>query len=147
MTYKFNNLTKEELILLLEDVISKKEKQRISTSKYLHDRQEYRLFHACKQNAKKKGIEFSISLEDIIIPEFCPLTGVRITNIFGRGRVPTNASIDRKNSSLGYTKENIWVISDLANRMKQNATEEELVMFAKGIISYYERKNARIIPD
>lgn len=100
---------------------------------YLATNPEMRLFHATKQRAKKAGIEFSLTLSDIKIPEVCPYLGLPITNIYGCGRIRTNASLDRIDPSKGYVPENIQIISDLANRMKQNATSDELLLFADGV--------------
>ena len=47
-------------------------------------------------------------------------------------------SIDRKIPSLGYMKGNIWVISYRANRIKNDATVEELELLAKGMRKVYE---------
>jgi hypothetical protein len=46
-------------------------------------------------------------------------------------------SIDRKDNTKGYTKDNVWVISQLANQMKSNATPEQLRAFARWILSEY----------
>ncbi len=42
---------------------------------------------------------------------------------------------DRIDSANGYTKDNIQVISSIANRMKWNATKEQLLTFCKGVLS------------
>lgn len=124
---------KEEYEKLLDKVI----KQRAYVKQYQHERQEYRLLAAAKQRAKSSNLEFALELEDINIPEYCPYLNCEITNIFGEGRVWSNASIDRIDSSKGYIKGNIQVISDLANRMKQNASVEQLIAFANGILKLY----------
>jgi len=54
--------------------------------------------------------------------------------LVGRSNSP---SIDRKDNSKGYTKENVWIISQQANQMKSDATPEQLKKFAKWIISEY----------
>ena len=84
--------------------------------------------------ALKKDIKFSLKPEDIFIPETCPYLGVTLTNLYGSGRHQTNVSLDRINSSGGYTKDNVQVISSLANIMKNSATEKQLIAFAKGIL-------------
>lgn len=127
---KYKNLTAEEKLAI----------HRQQTKDWIKNNQAARLYQACKNNAKKRNVEFTIDLEDVIIPEKCLLLGVPLTNINGQGRVKTNASIDRVDPSKGYIKSNIRVISDLANRMKQNATETELIAFAKGVLNCYDRK-------
>lgn len=42
---------------------------------------------------------------------------------------------DRKDSTKGYTKDNVWVISLIANSMKWSSTKEERVLFAKWVLS------------
>lgn len=108
-----------------------------NTRKYLASHQEIRMFTTAKHRARKCNIDFTILVEDLEIPSYCPLLGLPITNIYGKGRQQTNASLDRIDSSKGYTKDNIQIISDLANRMKQDATPEQLVIFAKNILKIY----------
>lgn len=102
------------------------------------DNFEKALYKNVRNRAKKEGTEFSIDLEDVIIPEYCPYLGCKITRIRKQGRVATNASLDRIDSSKGYIKGNVQVICDLANRMKQNATEEQLIAFAKGVLKKHD---------
>ena len=78
-------------------------------------------------------MEFTISVEDIIIPEMCPYFNVPFIPLdkeFGY-------SLDRIDSSKGYTKDNIRVIIYKANKMKNDATVEQLRSFAKGILSLH----------
>lgn len=112
-------------------------KMKEAAKKYLQENQEVRLFHSCKANAKRNNVEFSLTIEDIIIPKTCVFLGCDLTNTSNKGRVQTNASIDRIDPTKGYTKDNIQIISDLANRMKQEATKEQLIMFAKNVLEYY----------
>ena len=106
--------------------------------KYISDNPEKRLFWGIKNSAKGRNTEFSITIEDIIIPKSCPLLGIELTNILGRGGViDSNPSVDRIDNSKGYIKGNVWVISKLANRMKSSATKEQLLMFAKNVNKIY----------
>ncbi len=105
--------------------------------KYLQDHPAVRMYNTAKTMAKKRGIEFTITVDELIIPEYCPYLGIPLTNIFGRGRVKTNVSLDRIDSEKGYISGNVQIISDLANRMKQDATPEELVAFARGVLKTF----------
>lgn len=98
---------------------------------------EDRLLDSCKRSSIRKNLDFNLELSDIVIPTHCPYLNLPITNILGKGRIWTNPSVDRKDPTKGYTKDNIEIISMKANTMKQNATEEELISFAKAIL---ERK-------
>ena len=95
-----------------------------------------RLFKNAEKRAKENNIEFSITLEDISIPAKCPLLGITIFtgNKYDYNNSP---SLDRIDNSKGYTKENIWVISMLANTMKNKASIEQLVTFSKNILSKF----------
>lgn len=44
-------------------------------------------------------------------------------------------SLDRKDPTQGYTKDNVWVISQIANAMKWDSTKEERVLFANWVLS------------
>lgn len=122
------------------------ERYKVYKAKYYEDNKDYltnqakdfyennrakRLLIKSKETAKNSGLEHSITLEDIIIPEYCPVLGVKLTATLGEGQVQTNASIDRIDSTKGYVKGNVQVISRKANTMKSNATKEELIKFGE----------------
>jgi hypothetical protein len=92
--------------------------------------QEKYLIQGAKQRAKKHGIPIDITVEDIVIPEFCPYLGVKLVPFSGWN----SPSLDKINPQLGYVKGNIQVISTKANTMKNDATREELIQFAKSIL-------------
>lgn len=102
--------------------------------KYILDNYEWYLFNAIRNRCRILNIEFTLSLEDIKIPEKCPYLQVPLTRIRGKGRQDYNPSTDRKDPTKGYISGNIEIISDKANRMKNNATQEELLVFAKSIL-------------
>lgn len=87
------------------------------------------LLNASKQRAALKNREHSITLEDLkeIFPKdgCCPVFGFPL-EWNSAGFRETSPSIDRIDSSKGYTKENIQIISWKANRLKSSATVEEL---------------------
>jgi hypothetical protein len=86
-----------------------------------------RLWDSARKRARTKGIEFTLKPEDIVVPEVCPILGIRLLKESQtRGGKPDSPSIDRINNSKGYTKDNIWVISLKANRCKLDLTLEQL---------------------
>lgn len=125
------------------------EKQQIRRRRRTFQREVNRaagMFRTAKNRSKREGIEFSITLEDIIIPKNCPVLGVTLTTKLGIGReaVAASPSLDRKDSARGYVPGNVWVISWRANFLKSNATLAEL----KKIVRAMEKmeREARAIP-
>jgi hypothetical protein len=93
---------------------------------------EYRLqmlVNASKQRAKLKNREHTITVEDIKglypVDGKCPVFGFDL-EFNDVGFRETSPSIDRIDSSRGYTKDNIQIISWKANRLKAYATVEDL---------------------
>ena len=88
----------------------------------------YYLWLRAKERAAKFGREFTIQVADIQIPDTCPLLGIVIqTGTGAKGaQSGSSPSLDRIDSSRGYTPDNIWTISLKANRMKSDATFAEL---------------------
>jgi hypothetical protein len=87
-------------------------------------------FKKAKTNAEIRNIEFSITIEDvynlIVKNNFkCALSGMDISfNSFG---LKHPASIDRIDSKIGYTKENIQIVHKDINFMKQSYSQEYFV--------------------
>lgn len=97
---------------------------------------EVKMLQRAKNRAKLKGLEFDLTVKDIIIPKHCPILGIELVCKSGTsGGHKNSPALDRKNSKRGYTKDNVQVISHLANMMKSHATEEELITFANWIIN------------
>lgn len=93
-----------------------------------------------KNRCKTSGLEFSITPDDIIIPDICPILNIKINMNSGRsGAYRNSPSLDRKDNSKGYTKENIWVISQLANAMKGAASVRDLQAFSDWIVREFPR--------
>ena len=89
------------------------------------------MLYDLKYRARMHGIECTISVEDIVIPGICPVFGTAF--VIG-GPVETRhlaPSIDRIDSTLGYIKGNVQVISFKANAMKQNASIADMILLGK----------------
>lgn len=82
------------------------------------------LYKSAKDRAKKKNIPFNIDIEDIIIPERCPVFGFKFE--IGTKNKQKSPSLDRIIPEKGYVKGNIIVVSLKANAMKNNATLNEI---------------------
>ena len=87
------------------------------------------LLNASKQRAKSKNREHTLTLQDIKdkYPEDgkCPVFGF-VLEFNSAGFRETSPSIDRIDSTKGYTPDNIQIISWKANRLKAYATVEDL---------------------
>ena len=92
---------------------------------------------AARERATKKNLPCTITEEDIqaIIPERCPYLNILLERSLDKKSDRTNAmTLDKIIPELGYVKGNIQIISWLANRMKSNATREQLVRFARKVL-------------
>ncbi len=82
------------------------------------------LWRQARDRALRSGRKFTITPDDIIIPKNCPILGFPLKHC--RGKAGYNSpSLDRIDSSQGYTKDNIRVISHRANTLKRDGTFEE----------------------
>ena len=98
--------------------------------------EKYLLIHA-KHRAKQKNLLFDLSVEDIKIPEKCPLLNVTLC----RGNIKNNdfaPSIDRIDHKKGYVKGNVWIISKLSNSVKHTATPEQIITIGTNLKNFLE---------
>ena len=125
---KYYQKNKEKLLL--------KQKQNRATTKWFENQNlEKKILAAARNRAKIKNIDFNITLEDIIIPEFCPVLGIKLFRSKGR-KTGNSPSLDRFDNSKGYIKGNVRVISERANHLKNDATISEL----EAIIKYMKNE-------
>jgi hypothetical protein len=99
--------------------------------------QEYRLYFLAKQRANQKNINFNLDVDDIIIPEYCPILNLKLRKNH-KGWAPDAPTLDRIIPEKGYVKGNVKVISGKANVMKNNATLKELKIFTENIFKYLQ---------
>ena len=89
------------------------------------------LLNASKQRATTKNREHTITLQDIKnkypIDSKCPIFGIEL-EFNNTGFRDNSPSIDRIDSTKGYTPDNIQIISWKANSIKRNASLEELML-------------------
>jgi hypothetical protein len=99
------------------------------------DDRRYKMFHNAQHRAKRKGIPFTITIDDIVIPETCPLLGIPLVSTNNK-RDARNPSLDQKEPGKGYTPDNIWVVSSRANWLKCDASLQELQTLVENLKSY-----------
>ena len=81
------------------------------------------LLARAKDRANKFNLPFNLTEEDAVIPEFCPILGIKLA--YGAANRESSPSLDKIIPSLGYVKGNVAVISNRANRLKDNGTSGE----------------------
>lgn len=89
-----------------------------------------------KARAKKAGIEFALTRSDIAnmtVPITCPVLGIPLRMERGR-RTDNSLSIDRIDSSQGYTPDNVVFVSWRVNWLKGNASLDEM----QKMVRFYE---------
>ena len=95
-----------------------------------------RLYNNAYKRAIAQNIEFDLISEDIKLVTMCPFLGVQLEYLNSES-ADYSPSLDRIDPNLGYTKNNIQVVSFLANRMKNSASIEQLLTFSKNILKLY----------
>lgn len=82
-----------------------------------------------RSDKKAKGREFNIIPDDLELPELCPILNIPIDY---SGKDPNcKWTMDCLVPSKGYTKGNVHIISNRANRIKNDGTIEEHLLIAK----------------
>jgi hypothetical protein len=106
-------------------------------AKRTEDPRRYWSSQACdnaRSRAKRKGLDFDLDAGWVHdnAADVCPLLGIalRFDRITVGGDSP---ALDRIDNARGYTRDNVWVISARANRIKTDATADELWRVATGL--------------
>jgi hypothetical protein len=91
----------------------------------MYDSPKRRMLKHAKARAKRKGVPFSLRMRDVTVPEFCPVLGLPLAHATGHS-CDTSPALDRIRPERGYVPGNILVVSDLANRIKANASPDQI---------------------
>lgn len=103
-------------------------------------------FLGARGRAIRNNIPFNLELNDVINlweaqDGLCALSGLPMTFELRRGRIPTNVSIDKIDSRLGYVRGNVQLVCMACNQIKSDLTDIEMYNFCKNIVKCYESKN------
>ena len=87
--------------------------------------------HQCflRKRQNNSRWEWEISPQDINWPTHCPILGLEL-DYFAEKRQENSPSFDRIDSTKGYIKGNIQILSWRANRIKNDGTAEEHLLIA-----------------
>jgi hypothetical protein len=96
------------------------------------------IVNRAKARAKKYNLNFDLSSKDIVIPEFCPILGIKLNWSDTHGGKFDSPSLDRIIPSKGYVKGNVQVISKRANSIKSDASAKELMLVYQWVASQIE---------
>lgn len=108
----------------------------LSPEEQLKRRRKNMLMQA-RVRALRDGVPFKLAMKDVVWADRCPIFDHPLIHAGGDWR--WNPSIDRKVPELGYTPENCWVISRLANTMKSCASKEELLKFSSFMLDMLKK--------
>ena len=114
-------------------------KRRLGRSATEADWKMHNMHQSAKKRSRKKGRLCNITIEDIreLYTERCPLLDIELDwETSGGKRASDNSpSLDRVDSSKGYVKGNLWIVSWRANMIKNDATPQELLAIANALLA------------
>lgn len=98
------------------------------------------LLSRIRSKCSKDGINFDLTIEDLRIPDKCPVLGIplrfgKMDKGYAANADESSPSVDRIDPEGGYVRGNVIIVSWRANRIKGNATLREL----RDIANFYEK--------
>lgn len=130
--YRKKNLDKVKAVEAANRDRNRERRQQQQKALY-HSNPQLTLWKNAKARASKKDIPFTITVEDIAIPDVCPV----FKTPFKRGTRADkdySPSLDRIDSTQGYIPGNVQVISFKANKHKGTLTPTEIKQLAEYIL-------------
>lgn len=96
-------------------------------------------WHGVIDRSRRKGWESDITIDylrELWCKQngMCAISGLPMTYIFDSGRIPTNVSVDRIDSSKRYTKDNIQLVCMAINQMKSDLDDLAFYKFCEAVI-------------
>ena len=115
------------------------ERQRQHKKRQTPEGRAYGLWNNAKGRAKEKGWEFTIKLEAIekvLSDGVCQVSGIPfdLSSEGYKQSMPFAPSLDRRDSSKGYTAENVQVVCWIYNMAKQAWGHEDVMVMARALV-------------
>ena len=111
-----------------------REKRLENVFNYRREFPEKLILTRAKARSKRYGIPFNLELEDIVIPETCPILGIKLSVGLEEGR-NNSPSLDKIIPEKGYVRDNVQVISNRANQLKGDLTPAQ----AQRLVDYFQK--------
>ena len=108
-------------------------------------------WHRMMRDAEKRDLEFALTIEfiwDLFEKQGrrCAISGLPIEfSRITKGSAAT-ASLDRKDSSLGYTPENVWWVHKNINFMKGALPLDKFIKFCKAVCDHGVQQQHTALP-
>ncbi len=99
-----------------------------------------RLFDSAKNKAAKRGLQFTLTFDDVlkrVQAGRCQVTGIPFDNRAKPYRgpdLPFRASLDRVDNTVGYHAFNIQVVCKIYNHSKWTWNLEDVAMMARKLV-------------
>ncbi len=108
------------------------------------------VWYKIKKGAIKRSLEFSITIEeiwDLFVSQNkkCALTELPIE--MGIGRLKGTASLDRKDSTKGYTTNNIQWVHRNVNIVKHSCSQEYFISLCHKVVNNKQLKDIPLLSD
>ena len=100
------------------------------------------MLRKARNRAKKRGIYFNLTLDDIQIGERCPILDTPFK--VGLDNWQNSPSLDRIDNRRGYEKGNVIVVCMMANSIKNQATPSQIQKVGNFYEKLYEEKSINI---
>lgn len=97
-----------------------------------------RFFKSIIYNAEARNLSFDVTIEqlwDLFIKQDkkCALSGLPLTFSANHGKIKGNASLDRIDSSRGYTIDNVQWVHTLINNMKWDMPQSQFLNMCESV--------------
>lgn len=102
------------------------------------------MFDKAKKRALDRGLLFDMTLQRVVVPILigkCEASGVDF-DFMPHDRYDYNPfapAIDRKNSFLGYTNDNVQIVCNIYNLGKNQYDEEQYLSFCEQLLRFRKR--------
>lgn len=119
----------------MTDSLRVRTRKQLSTADFSHwcrvQKERSEMLNRVNKYARKEGNPM-LSLDDIPpIPQFCSVLGIELRKSpYGHAH-DNSPSVDAIRHELGHVKGNLRIVSQRANRLKGNATLDELILIGQ----------------